>query len=125
MKKIITGISASAIYTIIGFLILLFNFIKKISYYYQIYSYEFGPLNMSIDFRKIISYDIMLFIIGLPALIASLSAETLACISLHIYNKNHTETAISKLLSVMSLCVLCIVTLIYIVGIVGVFPLYL
>ncbi len=125
MKKITTAIIASAIYTIIGFLVSLSCLVDQSSLHGKIYTSEFGIIDQIVDGIENFCYSVAMFTVGVPSLLGGLTAETLACISLHIYNKNHTETAVSKLLSVMSLCVLCILTLIYIVGIVGLFPLYL
>lgn len=120
MKKKTTAIIASAIYTIIGFLVSLSCLVDQSSLHGKIYTSEFGIIDQIVDGIENFCYSVAMFTVGVPSLLGGLTAGILACISLHIYNKNHTETAVSKLLSVMSLCVLCSITSIYVIGIIGI-----
>lgn len=125
MKKIIISISASAIYTLIGFMISLSSLSKKLTLSGKSYNYEFGIIDQVVDGIQMIGYDILLYIIGIPTLIAGLGAGILACIALHIYNKNYEETTACTVLSVFSLSILASVTGIYLLGIAGIFMLSL
>lgn len=125
MKKITTAIIASAIYMIIGFLVSLSCLVDQSSLRGKSYNYEFSIIDQIADGIKDFCYSIVMFSVGVPSLIAGLTAGTLACISLHIYNKNWTETPACKVLSILSLCILCSITSIYIIGIIGIFILSL
>ena len=103
MKKITTAILASAIYTIIGFLVSLSCLVDQSSLHGKIYTSEFGIIDQIADGIKDFCYSIAMFTVGIPSLIGGLTAGILACISLHIYNKNWTETTLSMVLSFLYL----------------------
>ena len=125
MKKITTAILASAIYTIIGFLVSLSCLVDQSSLHGKIYTSEFGIIDQIADGIKDFCYSIAMFTVGIPSLVGGLAAGILACISLHIYNKNWTETTLSMVLSLISLSILILITSIYVIGIIGIFLLSL
>ncbi len=125
MKKITTAIFASAIYTIIGFLVSLSCMVDKASISGKSYSYEFDIIDQIADGIVDFFYSIIMFTVGVPSLICGLIAGILACISLHIYNKNWTETTACKVLSLTSLSILAAITSAYAAGIGGIFLLSL
>lgn len=84
MKKISFSIKASVIYTIIGILVTLSNLSEKTALSRKSYNYEWGIFERIADGIKMIGYDLIFDIFGVPSLIAGLCAGTLACIALHI-----------------------------------------
>lgn len=120
MKKITTAIIASAIYTIIGFLVSLSCLVDQSSLHGKIYTSEFGIIDQIVDGIENFCYSVAMFTVGVPSLLGGLTAGILACISLHIYNKNWTETTLSMVLSSISICILCSITSIYVIGIIGI-----
>ncbi len=121
MKKISFSITASVIYTIIGILVTLSNLSERAALSRKSYNYEWGIIDQVADGIKMIGYDLIIYIFEVPSLITGLCAGTLACIALHIYNKNYKETTACTVLSVISIYFLASLTGLYIFGFTGLF----